>query len=285
MARSDEPNDKDARLERIREVVRDDYERIRLANSPYQILNVVDGESLEQIEDRYNRYERFYRADQARSRRTGGTGLGLSIVKHAVQRHGGEVPSDLESLEALPGVGHKTAQVVQAQAFDIPAFPVDTHIHRLAGRWGLSSAKNVATTERDLKKLFPEETWNARHLQIIYFGREHCPSRFHDLTECPICSFAAPKARIRAERQAESREVDLVGEVALLRLEALQLTLTVADRRLEIDEVFDRRRGVLQGEQPLDGGAQRRDARVEILHLARHVVGLEGELLHLAESP
>jgi len=116
-----------------------------------------------------------------------------------VERHGGEVPSDLDSLEALPGVGHKTAQVVQAQAFDIPAFPVDTHIHRLAGRWGLSSAKNVVTTERDLKKLFPEETWNARHLQIIYFGREYCPARGHDLASCPICGWAATKKRIREE--------------------------------------------------------------------------------------
>lgn len=116
-----------------------------------------------------------------------------------VERHGGEVPSDLESLEALPGVGHKTAQVVQAQAFDIPAFPVDTHIHRLAGRWGLSSAKNVKVTERDLKKVFPEETWNARHLQIIYFGREHCPARGHDLASCRICGWAATKKRIREE--------------------------------------------------------------------------------------
>jgi len=116
-----------------------------------------------------------------------------------VERHGGEVPSDLESLEALPGVGHKTAQVVQAQAFDIPAFPVDTHIHRLAGRWGLSSAKNVKVTERDLKKVFPKDTWNARHLQIIYFGREHCPARGHDLASCRICSWAATKKRIREE--------------------------------------------------------------------------------------
>ena len=116
-----------------------------------------------------------------------------------VERHGGEVPSDLDSLEALPGVGHKTAQVVQAQAFRIPAFPVDTHIHRLAGRWGLSSAKNVATTERDLKKLFPEETWIARHLQIIYFGREYCPARGHDLSGCPICGWAASQKRIREE--------------------------------------------------------------------------------------
>ncbi len=116
-----------------------------------------------------------------------------------VERHGGEVPSDLDSLEALPGVGHKTAQVVQAQAFGIPAFPVDTHIHRLAGRWGLSSAKNVVTTERDLKKLFPEDTWNARHLQIIYFGREHCPARGHDLASCRICGWAATKKRMREE--------------------------------------------------------------------------------------
>lgn len=116
-----------------------------------------------------------------------------------VERHGGQVPSDLESLEALPGVGHKTAQVVQAQAFDIPAFPVDTHIHRLAARWGLSSGKNVATTEKDLKRLFPEPTWNARHLQIIHFGREHCPARRHDLSQCPICAWAASKKRIREE--------------------------------------------------------------------------------------
>ncbi|MAQ16410.1 MAG: endonuclease III [Sandaracinus sp.] len=116
-----------------------------------------------------------------------------------VERHGGEVPSDLESLEALPGVGHKTAQVVQAQAFDIPAFPVDTHIHRLAARWGLSTGKNVATTEKDLKALFPESTWNARHLQIIYFGREHCPARRHDLSACPICGWAATKKRMQEE--------------------------------------------------------------------------------------
>ena len=116
-----------------------------------------------------------------------------------VERHGGEVPSDLESLEALPGVGHKTAQVVQAQAFDIPAFPVDTHIHRLAARWGLSSGKNVATTEKDLKRLFPEATWNARHLQIIFFGREHCPARRHDLSACAICGWAASQKRMREE--------------------------------------------------------------------------------------
>ncbi len=116
-----------------------------------------------------------------------------------VERHGGEVPRTLDELEALPGVGHKTAQVVVAQAFGVPAFPVDTHIHRLASRWGLSSAKNVKVTEGDLKKVFPMETWNARHLQIIFFGREHCPARGHDLSTCPICSWAATKKRIAEE--------------------------------------------------------------------------------------
>ncbi|MEM9863789.1 MAG: endonuclease III [Myxococcota bacterium] len=116
-----------------------------------------------------------------------------------VERHGGDVPASLEALEALPGVGHKTAQVVVAQAFGIPAFPVDTHIHRLADRWGLSSGKNVKTTERDLKKIFPEAIWNKLHLQIIFFGREHCPARGHDLSTCPICSWAATKKRIAEE--------------------------------------------------------------------------------------
>ena len=116
-----------------------------------------------------------------------------------VERHGGRVPDDIEELEALPGVGHKTASVVMCQAFHKPAFPVDTHIHRLAARWGLSDGKNVMKTERDLKKLFPEDTWIRRHLQIIYFGREHCPARGHDLSKCPICSWAASKKRIAEE--------------------------------------------------------------------------------------
>lgn len=116
-----------------------------------------------------------------------------------VERHGGEVPADMQALEALPGVGHKTASVVMAQAFGVPAFPVDTHIHRLAARWGLSSGRNVATTERDLKKVFPRDTWNRRHLQIIFFGREHCPARNHDLAACPICGWAATKKRMREE--------------------------------------------------------------------------------------
>ncbi len=110
---------------------------------------------------------------------------------------GGEVYPDWDFLESLAGVGHKTASVVMAQAFGVPAFPVDTHIHRLAARWGLSKAANVQQTERDLKAVFPKDTWNRRHLQIIYFGREFCPARHHDLTTCPICSWAATKKRQR----------------------------------------------------------------------------------------
>jgi len=113
--------------------------------------------------------------------------------------HGGEVPDSFEALEALPGVGHKTAGVVMAQAFGVPAFPIDTHIHRLAARWGLSDGSNVVKTERDLKAVFPKEKWNDLHLQIIFFGREYCPARFHDLTKCPICSWSATKKRIREE--------------------------------------------------------------------------------------
>ncbi|MCR9100529.1 MAG: endonuclease III [bacterium] len=105
-----------------------------------------------------------------------------------VEKYGGAVPEDMEALEALPGVGHKTASVVMAQAFGEPAFPVDTHIHRLAYRWGLSTGKNVQRTEYDLKRLFPREQWNKLHLQIIFFGREYCPARGHDPRECPICS-------------------------------------------------------------------------------------------------
>jgi endonuclease-3 len=112
---------------------------------------------------------------------------------------GGEVLPDWDFLESLPGVGHKTASVVMAQAFGEPAFPVDTHIHRLAARWGLSRAANVEQTERDLKAVFPRDTWARRHLQIIYFGREHCPARHHDLAACLICSWAATAKRIREE--------------------------------------------------------------------------------------
>jgi endonuclease-3 len=109
--------------------------------------------------------------------------------------YGGRVPNDIDALEKLPGVGHKTASVVVSQAFGAPAFAVDTHIHRLAARWGLSSGRNVEQTERDLKKLFPREEWAKRHLQMIYFGREHCPARNHDVDACPICSWAAAKRR------------------------------------------------------------------------------------------
>ncbi len=118
---------------------------------------------------------------------------------------GGEVPASYEALEALPGVGHKTAAVVMSQAFGVPAFPVDTHIHRLAARWGLSDGSNVTKTERDLKRIFPEALWNKLHLQIIFFGREYCPARFHDLETCPICSFAATKKRMREERMENDR--------------------------------------------------------------------------------
>lgn len=111
---------------------------------------------------------------------------------------GGEVRPDWAFLESLAGVGHKTASVVMSQGFGLPAFAVDTHIHRLAGRWGLSNGTTVERTERDLKAVFPEDTWNRRHLQIIFFGREHCPALRHDLALCPICSWAATKARIRA---------------------------------------------------------------------------------------
>lgn len=116
-----------------------------------------------------------------------------------LERHRGEVPQSFEALEALPGVGHKTASVVMSQAFGVPAFPVDTHIHRLAARWGLSDGKTVEKTEADLKATFPEVLWNRLHLQIIFFGREHCPARGHDLTRCPICGWAATRQRVAAE--------------------------------------------------------------------------------------
>ena len=111
-------------------------------------------------------------------------------------------PNDMEALEALPGVGHKTASVVLTQAFGMAAFPVDTHIHRLAARWGLSDEKSVEKTERDLKALFARESWARLHLSMIYFGREHCPARGHDLTACPICSWAATKKRSLEEKRA-----------------------------------------------------------------------------------
>jgi endonuclease-3 len=118
-----------------------------------------------------------------------------------VERHEGVVPESFQELEDLPGVGHKTASVVMAQAFGVPAFPVDTHIHRLAARWGLSNDTTVERTEKDLKAIFPRNLWNKLHLQIIFFGREYCPARGHDLTQCPICSWAATKKRIAQEKK------------------------------------------------------------------------------------
>ena len=122
-----------------------------------------------------------------------------NLSKILIDKHQGEVPGNFEDLEELPGVGHKTASVVMAQAFGVPAFPVDTHIHRLAYRWKLSNGKSVEQTERDCKRLFPANLWNKLHLQIIFFGREYCPARNHDLTTCPICSWTATKKRIAQE--------------------------------------------------------------------------------------
>ena len=112
-----------------------------------------------------------------------------------VEKYNGKVPQDMAALETLPGVGHKTASVVMAQAFDVPAFPVDTHIHRLAQRWGLTNGKNVKQTEADLKKLFPEESWNKLHLQIIFYGREYCSARGCDGRVCEICTTCYPNRK------------------------------------------------------------------------------------------
>ena len=123
-----------------------------------------------------------------------------NLHKMALQLiEGGGVKQDWDYLESLAGVGHKTASVVMSQWYAVPAFPVDTHIHRLAYRWGLSNGKNVEKTELDLKKIWPEDQWNRRHLQIIFFGREHCPARNHSLKDCLICSWAASKKRIKQE--------------------------------------------------------------------------------------
>lgn len=118
---------------------------------------------------------------------------GLSRI--LASEYGGRVPSDMEALEALPGVGHKTASVVMAQAFGVPAFPVDTHIHRLAQRWGLTSGKHVRQTEKDLKRIFPRESWNRLHLQIIFYGREFCTARGCDGRQCPLCRKLYPNRR------------------------------------------------------------------------------------------
>ena len=115
------------------------------------------------------------------------------LAKIILEEHGGKVPQDMAALERMPGVGHKTASVVMVQAFGVPAFPVDTHIHRLAWRWTLSTGKSVERTEEDLKKLFAMDQWAALHLRMIYFGREHCPAKAHDPRKCPICSVIGRK--------------------------------------------------------------------------------------------
>jgi endonuclease-3 len=122
-----------------------------------------------------------------------------NLSKILIDKFEGKVPADIDELEKLPGVGHKTASVVMSQGFGEPMFPVDTHIHRLAQRWGLSSGKNVAQTEKDLKRLFPKEHWNALHLQIIYYGREYCQARACFGLECPICTTCYPNRKKRVQ--------------------------------------------------------------------------------------
>ncbi len=152
-----------------------------------------------------------------------------------VGQHAGEVPKTLEELEELPGVGHKTASVVIAQAFGVPAFPVDTHIQRLAGRWGLSKANNVAVVERDLKKLYDKNLWNDLHLQIIFFGREYCPARSHDFSTCPICSWAASKKRAddeeRAMRETKRKTAETRKKAAAAKEKAAAKKKTVANNK------------------------------------------------------
>jgi len=121
----------------------------------------------------------------------------VGLCQILLEKHNGNVPDNFKDLEELPGVGHKTASVVMAQAFAVPAFPVDTHIHRLAYRWGLSNGKSVTQTEKDLKKHFPREKWNTLHLQIIYFGREYCPARRHAREVCPLCAIIGRKTDFR----------------------------------------------------------------------------------------
>lgn len=127
-----------------------------------------------------------------------------ALSKILVEKYQGQVPNTFEDLESLPGVGHKTASVIMAQAFKVPAMPVDTHIHRLAHRWGLSNGKSVIQTERDLKRLFPKEKWNKLHLQMIFFGREYCPALRHDQSKCRICSTHAIKTK--SKKKASRKE-------------------------------------------------------------------------------
>jgi endonuclease-3 len=183
-----------------------------------------------------------------------------------VRDHGGRVPDDLAALEALPGVGHKTASVVLAQAFGRPAFPVDTHIHRLAARWGLSNGTSVERTERDLKALFPEDSWSWLHLAIILFGREVCQARGHDLAKCPICRFAATKKRIAEERETggggpRSRERvrskskgSVVGKGAPAGPSMSETPRTRVSRRRAADRGGDDRRHPARADRPRSGG-------------------------------
>jgi endonuclease III len=128
-----------------------------------------------------------------------------NLSRILLEKHGGELPRTMEELQELPGVGRKTASVVLTQAFGIPAFPVDTHIHRLAERWGLSNGKSVEQTERDLRELYPPESWIKLHLQLIYYGREYCPARGHDLTKCVICQkYATPLVKQAARKRVQS---------------------------------------------------------------------------------
>jgi endonuclease-3 len=150
----------------------------------------------------------------------------VAMSKALVATHGGEVPPEFASLEQLAGVGHKTAGVVMAQAFGVPAFPVDTHIHRLAARWQLSRGTTVEATEADLKAVFPEQRWNALHLQIIYFGRSHCIARGHVPERCPICSWAMSKAR--AEREARAERASMRQRKATVRRNAAAKRKAVA---------------------------------------------------------
>jgi endonuclease III len=152
-----------------------------LADNPYDMCNLGEDQILEVIRQ-LGLAPRKARAIK-------------QLSQILVERHEGRVPADFQALEALPGVGHKTASVVMCQAFGVPAFPVDTHIHRLAQRWGLTSGQNVEKTEEDLKRLFPRESWNKLHLQIIYYGREHCTARGCDGTVCFICKTLYPQRK------------------------------------------------------------------------------------------
>lgn len=156
--------------ERVNQITPKLFER---ANNPYDMVKL----SVEEIR------EIIKPCGLSPMKSKGIYGLSQMII----ELHDGKVPASFEALEAMPAVGHKTASVVMSQAFGVPAFPVDTHIHRLAYRWGLSTGKNVEQTEKDLKRLIPKEIWNDIHLQIIYFGRAYCPARGHDISVCPIC--------------------------------------------------------------------------------------------------